>query len=688
MNLRIRIPDLAEYRRVMTAWVIYLAVLLATALIWHQVQRVRNADAEIRFQAMAKEQREVLLDRMHDYEQVLLGATGLFAASVSVERDEWRAYVNSLRLHQTLPGIQGVGYAVMVPRKDKAAHEAKIRAEGFPAYAIYPPGDREMYSSIVYLEPFTGRNLRAFSYDMYSEPVRHKAMVHAAETGNPAWSGKVTLVQEDGQGKQQPGFLVYSPIYAKNKPLNTPAERQAAALGFVYSPFRAWDLLETLYQAPGRLFELQLYDGAVAAANLLYETAPPDPNARFIVDELIEIGGAQWTARFSSNANFDAVVFGKLPLALLLAIVALETLVFGTFLLDTRNRRNLLQSSHNLEQTNREMRLLAKLTENLQSCNSEDEAVSVIGPVMAELFPATSGGCYLLSNSETQLQITARWGDAVDTLAGFFAPDECWAYRRGQLHVVGKMHDVEVRCEHVDEGVPEYACAPMLAQGKVIGDLYLVDGAPQGAESHFAHYVDMLASVADTVSLSISNLRLRSSLRDMAIRDALTGLYNRRYMEETLEREVDRAQRQQHPVAVVMLDVDHFKNMNDSCGHDSGDLVLRRLAEQFRRFRRGIDVICRYGGEEFLIIMPEITRSVLHDRLESLRRDIEAMRVMLEGKELPPITISMGVAYYPDDSTRPDELVRLADVALYRAKQNGRNRIEWVSTADAGSPPA
>lgn len=679
MKPSLKLPALSEYRRDALAWLVYALVMVATIAVWKFLDSIRFTEAEKRFGEVAVVQRDALINRMKDYEQVLLGASGLFAASEVVSREEWRDYVNSLRLHQTLPGIEGVGYTVMVPAARKAAHEAQMRANGYPNYAIFPTGERELYSSIIYLEPFSGRNLRAFAFDMYSDPVRRRAMQRAADTGEPAWSDKVTLVQEDAQAKPQAGFLVYVAIYAKDKPLRTIDERRAALLGFVYSPFRAGDLMRQLYQFANRQFEVQIYDGVPEPERLLYQTTESSPAAFFGIDLPVDIGGTRWMARFTSNPKFNAEVFSDLPAILLLVTLALESLFFLSFALDSRHRRKLLLSSRELAQSNREVHLLASLTQLLQNCNHEEEAFPVIGSILGELFPGSSGCCYLLGASERMLCRVAGWGEQVTTARECFTPEDCWAYRRGQVHGLGaRQQGAEVRCAHVQPWVGAYVCAPMLAQGKVIGDLYLERGEPEKSDERFAHYADLLSSAADTISLSLSNLRLRNSLRDLATRDALTGLFNRRYMEESLQRELDQAQRHQHSFAVVMLDVDHFKPLNDTYGHDAGDLMLKRIADQLVHFgRRGFDVACRYGGEEFILIVTEITRKVLNERLEGLRLEIEAQRVSFAGKDLPKTTISMGVAFFPDDAGSAADLVSKADQALYRAKQNGRNRIEW-----------
>lgn len=673
--------------RAFVGWSVFILVVLITCFVWVNISSVVQDNARKRFHEIAEMQRDVLINRMKDYEQVLLGAAGLFASSEFVDRREWRDYVDSLRLHLTLPGIQGVGYSQMVPAREKLAHEAKIRAEGFPNYAISPPGERDVYSSIVYLEPFSGRNLRAFGFDMYSETVRRRAMQRAASTGEPAWSGKVTLVQEDDKGKKQPGFLVYVPIYAKNKPLRSTNERDAALLGFVYAPFRASDMLEQVYENPRRVFELQLFAGEVLAANLLYETSEAPLNATFILDLPIEIGGSGWTARFLSNANFNKEAFSELPLVMFLVVLGMECLLFLTFVLDSRHRRRVEAATRKLEKSNHEIRLMSSLMELLQNCHREEEIYQILKRVLGELFPGAMGACYLLNHSETQLEIVSHWGETETGFETVLEPESCWAFRRGQRHGAGCANCPEVRCDHIPESVIHFVCIPLLGQGKVIGVLYLQPVKPSNLTSQvFSHYVDLLSSAADTISLSLSNLRLRNSLRDLSIRDSLTGLYNRRYMEEGLERELDRAQRQGHCVSVVMLDVDHFKILNDTYGHDAGDTTLRRIADQMKHFRSGSDIVCRFGGEEFVLILPGLSGDALRQRLDTLRLSIEAMQVIFEGRILPVVTVSMGASVYPADASEPAELIRLADTAMYQAKQQGRNRIEYVASAEATNP--
>jgi diguanylate cyclase (GGDEF)-like protein len=180
--------------------------------------------------------------------------------------------------------------------------------------------------------------------------------------------------------------------------------------------------------------------------------------------------------------------------------------------------------------------------------------------------------------------------------------------------------------------------------------------------------------------MALAALNLRTTLENQSIRDSLTGLFNRRFMEISLERELSRAARRNHLVAVFMLDLDHFKMFNDSHGHAAGDLVLKAVADTFGAGVRTEDIACRYGGEEFTIILPDITPDAAADRAESIRRAVAALRVPLERDVSSEFTVSIGVAFYPNDGEAADLLLRRADMALYRAKRLGRNQVSLFET--------
>jgi diguanylate cyclase (GGDEF)-like protein len=176
------------------------------------------------------------------------------------------------------------------------------------------------------------------------------------------------------------------------------------------------------------------------------------------------------------------------------------------------------------------------------------------------------------------------------------------------------------------------------------------------------------------MALALANLRLRESLRNQSIRDPLTGLFNRRYMQESLEREIHRANRDQSPIGVVMIDLDHFKNFNDTFGHPAGDALLRALAHLLQSHVRGEDIACRYGGEEFALILPHTSLDVTWQRAELLREKFKHLQPLHDGQVLGSITLSVGVAVYPAHGANGEAVLQAADSALYRAKHSGRDR--------------
>jgi diguanylate cyclase (GGDEF)-like protein len=189
------------------------------------------------------------------------------------------------------------------------------------------------------------------------------------------------------------------------------------------------------------------------------------------------------------------------------------------------------------------------------------------------------------------------------------------------------------------------------------------------------HKRDMARALADQIALAISNIRLRETLHRQSIRDPLTGLFNRRYLEESLQREVARAERTARPLALLMLDVDHFKRFNDSYGHEAGDAVLRALGRLLRQSVREGDIACRFGGEEFVVLLPEATLETAQERAERIRDEARRIRIHREGRYLDPVSVSFGVAIYPDHGVSAETLLAAADAALYRAKSSGRDRV-------------
>jgi diguanylate cyclase (GGDEF)-like protein len=216
-----------------------------------------------------------------------------------------------------------------------------------------------------------------------------------------------------------------------------------------------------------------------------------------------------------------------------------------------------------------------------------------------------------------------------------------------------------------------------MAQSESLGLLYLYRPQPAGeaATGWIQSREAFGLAIADQLGLAATNLKLRDTLRSQSIRDPLTGLFNRRYMEETLERELKRAERGSTALAVIMLDLDHFKTFNDSFGHEAGDLLLRELGPLLQRTIRQADVACRYGGEEFLLVLPDAPLSAASARAEEIRAEIKRLHVTFRGHAIGAISASMGIATFPEHGRSRQALIGAADAALYRAKNAGRDQV-------------
>jgi|GEM_PF-1093309 len=661
-----------------------LTVFFAMLILgWQKLRQNVDLNAQKAFDVLVNHERDLLVTRMEDYERVLRGTLGLFSASETVNRSEWEAYYQALQLELSLPGIQGLGYSVIFPKSELAELEDQVRAEGYPEFSVYPDTDRSIYSAIVYIEPFTARNLRAFGYDMYSEPVRRKAMDRAISTTLPSWSGKVQLVQELDNDIQA-GFLVYLPVYKKGYPTRSEIERQEAIQGFVYSAFRAGDMMSQLFEYPDRQFELQLYDQQIGPDNLLYSTVEAVEEANLSKAIEINIGGATWIAVFSSNQRFDNERNYSVANLFLAAGIVVLLVLLVSLVLDERQRKRISEANRTLESRVEESTVMAELTELLQSCSDVDEAFAVIASSMRTLLPSLSGVCYMLNNSETLLIAKRNWGEQT-LLAETCAPHECWAVKRSVVHLSGYNGLAEVRCHHLN-GSSEAFCAPLITQGKLIGVLSLVACSSAGRASTISkHEKELITSASEIISLALSNLMLRVSLRDMSMRDSLTGLYNRRFMQESVSRELDRGRRTGSSIAIAMVDLDHFKNINDAYGHAAGDKVLKAVGALMTSFRTGSDYVARYGGEEFLLVLTDIAREEAAKRLEHLRNSVEELKTEAEGHVIENITISIGVAMFPQMGEDQEELLSKSDQALYEAKRNGRNQVIFYTEKAANT---
>ncbi|MBF0227116.1 MAG: diguanylate cyclase [Desulfobacterales bacterium] len=363
--------------------------------------------------------------------------------------------------------------------------------------------------------------------------------------------------------------------------------------------------------------------------------------------------------------------------------VELENLVKERTVELVESNAKLSDSIKELKERNIEMLKLGQMSDLLHACRNENDIHTVVISAIKKLFPDDSGYLCILDNSRTKLEIIATWGNNIteETNIDF---EDCWALRRGKIHFLDSQ-GIGIVCSHLNASHRDfyqgYMCVPIAAQGDMLGVIHLSFCNTENVTIKDEDKIkikskqSIIMRIIEHYSLSLVNLRLRESLKLESTQDPLTGLYNRRYMQKSLEREISRCKRHKSSLCVIMLDIDHFKKFNDTYGHEAGDVVLKGLGNLLKSRMRQEDIICRYGGEEFVIILPDMELEDSKKRAEELRQEIKSS-LKIEYKEvILKITVSMGISTYPNNGVTINEVLKSADLALYQAKNQGRDRI-------------
>jgi diguanylate cyclase (GGDEF)-like protein len=516
------------------AYLAFAVCLFATLVSWHISRQHAVDSAREKFNQEVYTSRNAINLRMQSYEQILRGGVGLFSASIDVSRDEWQRYVSSLDVEQAYPGVQGIGYAPVVTQEDKALYLAAIWRDGFENYEIHPPGERKIYVPVLYREPLEGLNRRALGFDMFSEPIRRKAMELAGDSGTAALSGKVQLVVKN-EATSPASVIMYLPVYEHNTAPITIDSRRAALKGFVFAPFRVDELIEATVgeRLEESGLDLELFDSVAIDKKTLLFDRDGEPyfemknfHPLFSVQQTLEIGGRPWTLEIHSLPPFEKAIDRTKSSLILGGGTLLSFLLFGFLYSFTTQHENVKDRA-------------SQLTQDLQQ-----------------------------------------------------------------------------------------------------------------SEERFRH---------------------------LAYHDSLTGLPNRALLNDHGVRALGRARRGRNHVAILFIDLDRFKTINDSLGHSVGDALLQEVAQRIRRTVREFDTVARMGGDEFVVLLtdladPAAAGGVAQHILESL-----AKVTIIEGHPLH-VTPSIGLSLFPDDGSDFDELLKYADAAMYRAKENGRNGYQFFTS--------
>lgn len=335
---------------------------------------------------------------------------------------------------------------------------------------------------------------------------------------------------------------------------------------------------------------------------------------------------------------------------------------------DVTNRK---QAEQTLQERTKELVLLNKLNSAMQRCQTMQETFPLIVNTCQELIPCSSGTLSIMDDEGNEFQEVAFWGQPSDTIRRF-GPDDFWVFDHD--HTKAIPHPAaEALSTYIGYSSDQQSlCLPIRDANDILAILSIDIAACSERSSDAVRFA--LAGMVEQYALSLVNIKLRERLRQESILDPLTNLYNRRHMEISLSREVRRAQRHNTPVGVMMLDVDHFKLLNDTYSHEAGDIVLKELGSLILRHIRAEDIACRYGGEEFLLILPEASLSDIRQRAEELRIIIKQMHIRYR-EHLLNFTISIGIAGLPEHGFRESDILHAADLALYQAKSQGRDRV-------------
>ena len=353
----------------------------------------------------------------------------------------------------------------------------------------------------------------------------------------------------------------------------------------------------------------------------------------------------------------------------------------GHEITERKQAEEALQQSHEkMERQTQELRLLAEMGEMLQASSIPADAYAVTARFAQTLIPTSSGALFVHSASKDNLEVVLRWGEPHPNEQDFLATDECWGLRTGRSHLVEDSR-TGLLCRHLPEPPPAcFICAPMIAHGETIGLLHLQlsqhnRASSDGAGPWSVELTWPVRTMAEQLAFALADMKLREALRAQSICDPLTGWYNRRHMQDTLERDIRRATRTKHPLSLLMLDIDNLKEFNDSFGHEAGDVALQNLCQTLKALIRSEDVACRYGGDEFVLILPDASAELAAQRAEEMRTAAGRAEIQYQGHLLKPMTLSFGIATFPADARTSHELLRAADTALFRAKSEGRDRV-------------
>jgi len=636
------------FRSTYSTWLIFSLSLCMTFIAWTITNKSNQNHSQDLFTFEVAQTLQAIEQRMQGYQQILRGGIGLFKASANVSRQEFYDYVTNLEVHKRWPGIQGIGYAVMLTPDEKDEFINAVQLEGFNDFNVFPTGERDKYSSILYLEPFTARNQRAFGYDMYSEKARNIAMDIARDNGNVAFSAKVKLVQENGDDLQN-GFLMYLPLYRNGAPIENIAQRQKELIGYVYSPFRIDNLINgILLSVKDRQVNFSIYDGdSQEAEDLLYASKlEPDYlsgsdqkqfQPLFSVVKKIEFPGRNWTVNFHSTPVFEGIVENDLAKLVGFTGMTLSVLLLFVML-------NIVNSNKKSRQASEKLKVLVD-----------------------RLKAGASAGIVGIWDWDVKNNIL-NWDSVMYQLYGLKESEfedlyEAWIAR---VHIDDRAHidgEIQAALRNEREYCPEFR---VLWPDNSVHFIKAVSKATFDSAGNPTRLVGVNYDITDQ-----KNIQMR--LDKEASYDPLTHLPNRRLITDRLKQAIALVERNDKKMAILFIDLDGFKKVNDVHGHHVGDWLLIEVSARIQYCLRATDTVGRLGGDEFVVIIADVEQNA-ELVANKIRTTLKEPFVMDNGVVLN-ISSSIGVAIYLQHANNQTMLMECADKAMYEAKKRGRNKV-------------
>ena len=765
-------------------WLIFGVGCGLTGLLASQIRQYETEMVRAEFALRVDEVVANLARRMTSHAQILRGVAGLFAGSAKVDREEFHRYVESLHLADYYPGIQAIGYNQIVPARDKPRHVAAVRAEGFADYDIWPAGERDLYSAVVYIEPFDWRNRRAFGFDVLSEPVRMQAAARARDEARAAVSGKLQLVQETDQDVQ-PGVLLFVPVYRAGAVLETVEQRRAALLGWASSALRVKDLvgsyLHSEYAELSRQIAIRVYSGtALEPAALLYDSHPgmPSPPGGQAVRRTASIQGATWSFQIEplpaywASVPIDAVSRAAMAVGLVLTLA----LAFATHVLAANHLRvaAALRETHRANGHLAEQEALLRAVYDSSSvgiylvnlgcvivhanqymakmflCPLEElvgkKYHTLVPPIERKLarqrFVKLLAGDEPIINLERRYrrgdksefwgQVTARplhdgegriigivgviaditerrqmeealrvsearhrlladnaseviWtldiqgqltyvSPSVERLRGYTVEQAMWQPVEewfGPGSLAPAMEAVGRALDAVRTGQPLTPLCLELEQTRAKGSAVWTETMLSGFYDAKGRAVGLLGVTRDITERK----QTQDRIAHLAHYDPLTNLCNRALFFDRVEQALVLARREKTKLALMYIDLDKFKPVNDTYGHPVGDRLLEQVAERMRACVRASDTVGRIGGDEFVVLLPQLGEPADAQGVAEKIRQAIRQPYLLAGQALR-ISTSIGIALYPEHGAIERELSKNADIAMYQAKEGGGDNIQ------------